>query len=72
MPKFEVGIYNQKVRDLIAEDEHHPHLDDEWADIHYFEVDAPSADEARRRMIGRFSPGAGYVIDNVEELPDME
>jgi len=70
MPKYEVGIYNQKVRDSVAEGEHHRQLDDKWAEIHYFEIDAPSEEVARRKISASHSPHLGYVIDNIDEVQD--
>ncbi len=70
MQKYEVGIYNQTVRDLLAEDEHHRHLDDKWADVYYFEVKAASADAARAKMASSHPASQGYVIESVEEVVD--
>ncbi len=70
MQKYEVGIYNQIVRDLLAEDEHHRHLDDKWADTHYFEVNAPSPEAARAKMVSSHPAAQGYVIESVDEIVD--
>jgi len=67
MPLYEVGIYNQKVRDYMDVGEKHPRLDDKWAEINYFDVDASSEDAARRKMIGKYPAPSGYVISSVEE-----
>ena len=53
MPKFEVAIYNQQVRDLVAEGDSHEYYDDEWADIHFLEVSAENEGLAQVQIDGR-------------------
>ncbi|NQV44163.1 MAG: hypothetical protein HQ501_04630 [Rhodospirillales bacterium] len=68
MPVFEVALYNRKVRDLVEQGEHHPELNDEWADTHYIEVRAPSEEAARAKMEVSRPRANGYVIDNITEV----
>ncbi len=70
MPKFEVAIFNQKVRDLMKDGEKHKHLDDSWADIHYIEIEASSAAAARSKITTRHSAHEGYVIVHVDPVDD--
>lgn len=70
MPKFDVAIYNQKVRELVAEGEQHPRLNDDWADIHYYEVNAPTAEAAREKMANSHPASHGYVIESIDEIED--
>jgi len=70
MPKYDVGVYNQQVRDTIAEGDRHPRLDDKWADIHYFEINAPSAEAARKKTATSRPPWQGYVIESVDEIEE--
>ena len=70
MPVFEVGLYNRDVRECVDEGRHHPHLKDEWEDIHYFEVEADTADEARRKIVRSYPTALGFVIESVELVSD--
>ena len=67
MPLYEVGIYNQEVRELLADDEHHRFLDDKWADIHYIEVKASSLEAAEKKIKASHPTSLGYVIESVQE-----
>ena len=66
MPKFEVGVFNQKVRDKMKEGETHRFLDEKWADTHYFDIHANSEEGARRKIQDRYAPHEGYVVVSVE------
>lgn len=70
MPKYEVAVYNQKVRDLVKEGEKHRFLDDSWGDIHYIDVNASSVDAARQKILAGHSAHEGYVIVSVELSDD--
>ena len=48
--KFEVGVYNKEVRQLVNEGERHRHHTDDWADIHYVDVMAEDEHGARAKM----------------------
>jgi hypothetical protein len=63
--KFEVGVYNKEVRDLVKFHEHHLDLNDDWADIHRFEIKAHNEDEARSVIEQRYPPNRGYVKTDV-------
>ena len=65
MQRFEIGLYNKTVRDLLGEGERHKHLDDSWADVHYVDVTAASEDEARSKIARRYPERDGYVISSV-------
>ena len=68
--KFEVGIYNREVEEKVREGEHHKQLSDDWADVHYFDVAAPTAEDARRKMLQKYPPERGYVITSVDPIRD--
>lgn len=65
MPTFEIAVYNQTVREKIKSGERHRELKDEWADIHYVEVEAENIDSARRKAEGKFPKDRGFVIEDV-------
>ncbi len=65
MPKFEVAVYNQAVRDKVKAGERHRDLNDDWADVHYFEIEADDVSAARRKAEGRYPPSRGFVIEDV-------
>ncbi|MEQ8667472.1 MAG: hypothetical protein RIC16_17260 [Rhodospirillales bacterium] len=70
MPKYEIGVFNQIVRDRMKEGETHRFLKDEWAETHYFDVNASSEEAARRKITDRYSESEGYVIVSVELQTD--
>ena len=65
MPKFEVGIYNEQVREAVKDGRKHRRLNDEWADIHYIEVEAETEAAARAKAAARHPAAQGYVIASV-------
>ncbi|MSO92988.1 MAG: hypothetical protein EXQ86_06260 [Rhodospirillales bacterium] len=65
MPKFEVGIYNEQVREALKDGRKHRRLNDEWAEINYIEVEAETADAARAKAKARHPAQQGYVIAHI-------
>lgn len=70
MPRYEVAVYNQKVREKLANGERHKFLSDDWADTHYIEVNASSIEAARSKVVARHSAHEGYVIVSIEMQDD--
>lgn len=70
MPKYEVAIYNEQVRQMLKQGDKHEFLDDDWADIHYLEFTASGEQEARAKAQSKYPPEQGYVIENI--TPAME
>lgn len=68
MTKYEAAIYNAEVRQKVAEGEHHRHLNDEWAEIHYVEVEANNKESARNTFEAKHPSALGYVIGEIIEL----
>lgn len=71
MKKFEAAIFNQKVRDCLSIGEQHKDYSDDWAEIHYVEIVARTAVEAKQQALKRFPPHKGFVIRDVEELKEF-
>ena len=65
MPTFEVAVYNRVVREKIKAGERHRELKDDWADIHYVEIEADDVAAARRKIEGKYPKDHGYVIEDV-------
>ncbi|WP_316978925.1 hypothetical protein [Shumkonia mesophila] len=65
MKTYEIAIYNQEVRKLVAEGRRHRNLSDAWADTHYIEIKANSPQEARAKLASRYPAENGYVIEEV-------
>ncbi len=65
MKTYEIAIYNQEVRKLVADGGRHRDLSDAWADTHYIEVKANSPQEARAKVASRYPAENGYVIEEV-------
>ena len=67
MAKFEVIVYNEEVRQKIKDGEHHRQFTDDWADFHYIEIDADNEKQARFKIVARYPPEQGFVIDSVHK-----
>jgi len=65
MPKFEVVIYNQEVRDCVKMQDKHEAFDDDWADPRYIQVSAANEEDARARINKKYPPGRGFVITDI-------
>jgi len=65
MPRFEVAVYNQSVRDKVKAGERHRELNDDWADVHYVEIEADDAATARRKAEVKYPRSRGFVIEDV-------
>ena len=68
MPKFEIAVHNEDVRKLENSGEHHRHLSKDWADTHYFEIEA--LDEARAQSVAltKYPISTGYLIKRISEV----
>ena len=65
MSTFEIAVYNRTVREKIEVGERHRELKDDWADIHYVEIEADDIVAARRKAEGKFPRDRGFVIEAV-------
>lgn len=70
MPKYEVAVYNEKVRQMIKQGDKHEFLKDDWANINYLEISASGEQEARSKASSKFPADQGYVIESI--TPAME
>ena len=64
--KFDVGIYNQEVRDYVAQNKAHKELSNNWAEINYIGVEAKTEAEARAQMEKRYPKAKGFVISSIK------
>ena len=65
---FEAAVYNEDVLLAIKDGEHHKDLDDDWADTHYFEIEARNAEEAWDIARRKWRAGHGFVVKAIEQL----
>ena len=68
MTRFEVGVYNQQVRDLVRNGQSHQNLTDDWAERHIIEVKANDKDAAMARIRARYPEHSGFVVSDVLQL----
>ncbi len=68
MPKYEVAIYNQEVRDAIARKEQHDSYSDDWGTTQYIEIAALNEEMARSKINQQHPPSKGFVIEDVFEV----
>ena len=67
MAEYEVAIYNSEVRECVAEGRDHANLTDDWAEIHYIEIEAADEKAARDKVLQRYPEKRGFVIEAVEK-----
>jgi len=73
MPRYEVVLFNEKVRACVRRGERHEGYDDSWGDTHYIEVLAPTEDMARAKIQKQYPPNRGFVIEQISQvMPDGE
>ncbi|MEH6475338.1 MAG: hypothetical protein V7727_06595 [Sneathiella sp.] len=65
--KYEAAVFNEDVLNALKEGEHHKNLDDNWADTHYFDIQATSIDDAWDIANRKWRAGHGFVIKAIEE-----
>jgi len=72
MSRFEVRLYNSRVRELLEMDEKNTTgFDDRWADAIYEGVDAPNAKAAAKMIRVKFPPRNGFVITNILHVTEV-
>ena len=67
---YEALVYNQVVRELVAEEKHHHYLYDTWAENRYVEVEAEDAEHARIVLERNYPKDIGFVVVEILELPE--
>lgn len=68
---YEIGVYNQQVRDCIrGGDEWNNQLgiSDAFEEVNYFEFQAASIEEVERRVEQDFPSALGYVLDYIRSV----
>ena len=68
MAKFEAAVYNAEVRQKVADDEHHKRFADDWADMHYIEIEAENEEQARSKIEVMHPSVQGFVLDNIMKI----
>ncbi|WP_428246408.1 hypothetical protein [Ferrovibrio sp.] len=62
---FNVAVFNQEVRRAHMMGQKHRNLDDKWAEINHEEVSAANEDAVRKKMLRKYPPERGFVIESV-------
>ncbi len=70
MPTYEIGIYNEEVRELTRVGDHHKNLSDSWDSIHYIEIFARDESQARQKALAKYPREHGYVIEQITRMED--
>lgn len=71
LKRYEVRLYNARVRELLESGEvNNTGLSDDWADAYYEEVVAKDEAEAKRMVSSSYPSSQGFVITTVEEQED--
>ena len=70
--KYEAVVFNQVVRDLLAEDKHHHYLYDTWAENRYVEIAAEDEEHPRAALERHYPQNIGFVVSEIIEMPEDE
>jgi len=68
VPEFEVAIYNDEVRERVRAGKRHRDLSDDWAEVHYIEVEARDENDASRQVLRKYPANQGYVVESVTKV----
>ncbi len=68
MAKFEVAIYNAEVRQKVEDGQRHSRFTDDWADMHYIEIEADNEELARAKIEVLHPSVQGFVCDEFLEV----
>ena len=63
MAKFEFTVYNAEVRQKVVDGDRHKRFADDWADLHYIEIEADNEEQARAKIEVMHPSVQGFVID---------
>jgi len=70
VPRFEVAIFNQEVRDCVKMQDKHEGFEDEWADTHYIQISAENEESARDKINRQYPPDRGFVINDITPVTE--
>jgi len=68
MLTFEVIVYNEKVRELLRDGEHHKRFSDDWGDSHYIEIKADDENSALAKVQMRYPERDGFVVEDISRV----
>lgn len=72
MTVYDIAIHNKLVRESVETGEvNKTPFRDDWSDIHYFEMEAASEEEARSKLKERYPEEQGFVISEVVVIPEL-
>jgi hypothetical protein len=66
MTKYQVGVYNRFIRDKVRAGEEVDPEQAAWEDTRYFDIEAKSEEEARKKIRLDYTESKGFVIDCVD------
>ena len=70
--RYEVALFNERVRKLVERGEHDKHLADEWSENHYEEISAVDESAVRSKLERRYPSRQGFVIASIVKVPSYE
>ncbi len=65
MAKFEAAVYNAEVRQKMEDGEPHNRFTDDWADMHYIEIEPDNEEQVRSKIEVIHPSVQGFVLDNI-------
>ncbi len=66
--RYEVALYNQKVRDSLDRGERLRQLSADWSEIRYVELSARNREDLHDKLEQRFPTRRGFVIEHIAEI----
>lgn len=66
MTTYLVGVYNRFIRDKVCAGEEVDPEQAAWEDTHYFDIEAKSEEQARKKIRLEYPKSKGFVIDCVD------
>jgi|GEM_PF-1077023 len=70
LQKFDVAVYNKRVRDFVRRETPHPHFHRGWAEIRYFEIEAFSAEEAMEVYRRKYPENKGFIVQDALKIKE--
>ena len=68
MAKFVAAVYNAEVHQKVANGERHKRFTDDWAYIHYIEIEADNEELARAKVEVKHPSVQGFVLDSIMKI----
>ena len=66
MSVYQIGIYNRHIRDKVRSGDDVDPVEAEWENVHYFDIEAESEQQAKDKIRLEYKESKGFVIDFID------